>query len=352
MEASADPKSILIVLHGSIGDVTRALPLAGLLRRRFPNATIAWSVEPASEPLVERYPGVDEVIVFDRRRPWTSVWSFLREIRARRFDLVIDLQRHLKSGIISRTSGAAIRLGFHRSDAKEFNWIFNNRSIAAMGDGIPKIQHYMEFAKALGIEPEIEWQLSLTPQEILRVDERVRAIGRDFAVLFAGARWQSKQWFPDQIAGCAEALEQHYRFAIVLLGSRDDERLAAEAVARSAAPIHNWVGDTGLREAAGIISRGRVCVGPDTGLMHIAAAVGTPVVSLFGATDPVRTGPYGFGDLVIKGRAECSPCYRAECRIGRICMRSIGTEEILAKVSKALSRTADMQEIDEGGQPI
>jgi lipopolysaccharide heptosyltransferase I len=352
MEPGADPKSILIVLHGSIGDVTRALPLAGLLRRRFPRSRITWAVEPASEPLVENYPGVDEVIVFDRRHPWKNVWPFLRQIRAKQFDLVLDLQRHLKSGIVSRTTGAALRYGFNRSDAKEFNWLFNNRFIPPRGETIPKIQHYMEFAKALGIEPEIEWQLSLSPQERLRVDERLRDVGGDFAVLFAGARWESKQWFPEQIAASAAAIQQRYQLAIVLLGSRDDQDLATEAVAQTDACIHNWVGQTTLREAAGIISRARVCVGPDTGLMHVAAAVGVPVVSLFGATDPVRTGPYGFEDLVIKGTAECSPCYRADCRIGRICMRSIRIEEILAKVSKALSRTEPARGIDDAARAV
>jgi len=86
--------------------------------------------------------------------------------------------------------------------------------------------------------------------------------------------------------------------------------------------------------------------------MHVAAAVGVPVVSLFGATDPVRTGPYGFEDLVIKGTAECSPCYRADCRIGRICMRSIRIEEILAKVSKALSRTEPARGIDDAARAV
>jgi lipopolysaccharide heptosyltransferase II len=326
--------------------------LAGLLRRRFPRATLAWAVEPASRPLVENYPGLDEVIVFERGQAWRSAWRFLREIRSRHFDLVLDLQRHLKSGIVSRMSGAPVRFGFHRTDAKEFNWLFNNRFIPAAGNGIPKILHYMEFAKALGIEPEIEWDLNLTPQEILAVTERLRGINGDFAALFAGARWQSKGWFPEQIAACAEELERRYQLATVLLGSHDDREVATEAVARSRERIYNWVGETSLREAAGIISRARVCVGPDTGLMHLAASVGTPVVSLWGATDPLRTGPYGFGDLVIQGNAECSPCYRAECRIGRICMRSIGTNAILAKVESALSRAKHGRDIDDTLRPV
>src|SRR5512142_581030 len=129
-----EPKKILVVLHGSIGDVTRALPLANLLRAGFPKAHLAWSVEPPSLPLVERCAAVQEVIVFDRRRWWRYWVPFLRQVRAGRFDLVLDLQRHLKSGIISRFSCAPLRLGFNRLDCKEFNWIFNNRFIPPVGD--------------------------------------------------------------------------------------------------------------------------------------------------------------------------------------------------------------------------
>src|SRR4029077_20240944 len=339
MGPPADFKAILILLHGSIGDVTRALPLATLLRRRFSQSTLVWAVEPASLPLVEHYVGLDEVIVFDRSRWWRTFAPFLRQIRSHRFDLVLDLQRHLKSGFISRWSGAPYRLGFHRSDSKEFNWLFNNHFISPVGDQMPKIEHYMKFAEHFDIPRQpIRWQLELTPQDTLRVKEYLRQIEGDFAVLFVGARWESKVWFADQIAACATEIQRRYGLGVVLLGSPADEALAREAEAMVAGRVHNWVGRTSLREAMGIIARGRVCVGPDTGFMHLSAAVGTPVISLWGATNPARTGPYGYDDFVIRGEAECSPCYRARCPIGRVCMRSIDMEAVLTMVHKALSR--------------
>lgn len=96
------------------------------------------------------------------------------------------------------------------------------------------------------------------------------------------------------------------------------------------------MGLTSLREAVGILSRASVAIGPDTGLMHLSAAVGTPVVSLWGATSSARTGPFGYGDLVIQGKASCSPCYLRRCPIGRVCMRSIEVEQVAAMVGKAL----------------
>jgi heptosyltransferase-1 len=338
--ANLNPNRILIILHGSIGDVTRALPLANLVRRRFPKAFLAWAVEPACYPLVQHQPALNEIILFDRRHWWRDFLPFLRKIRSRRFDLVLDLQRHFKSGLISFLSRAAVRVGFNRSDCKELNWIFNNAHITALGEQIPKLEHYLKFAEYLGETSPIEWLFRLTAEEELGVSKHLARVGVPYAALFVGSRWESKRWFPDQIADCARALHDRYGFDVVLLGNKEDERSAAEAEAESGFPIINLVGQTSLREAIGIIARAKLSVGPDTGLMHVSAAVGTPVVSLWGATSPSRNAPYRFEELAIRGRAACSPCYMKNCPIGRLCMRSIATEEITEKVALALALNA------------
>lgn len=334
------PRSILIVLHGSIGDVTRALPLATLLRRGFPKVKLSWAVEAPSFPLVEHYPGIDEIIVFDRRHWWCGIGPLLRTVRARQFDVVLDLQRHLKSGVISFFSGAPVRIGFNKADGKEFNWLFNNRFIERASSGSSKISHYMKFAELLGIPSQpIEWQFKLQPDEEKRIAILLDKIGEQYAVLFVGTRWQSKQWLPRQIADCAHYLWESHKLEALLLGGKEDRRIASEAVSFYSERVQNLVGQTSLRDALGLIAQARVAVGPDTGLMHIAAAVGTPVVSLWGATSPARTGPYGFDDLVVQGRAPCVPCYRRRCPIGHVCMKSIGANEIQAKLVSALART-------------
>jgi lipopolysaccharide heptosyltransferase II len=333
-----DPKKILIILHGSIGDVTRALPLVGMIRKGFPQAYLAWAVEPPSLPLLTGYPGLDEVILFDRRRPLRDFGPFLRRVRSGRFDLVLDLQRHFKSGLISRLSGARHRIGFNRRDAKEFNWLFNNRFIPAFGDTIPKLDHYAKFAEYLGLKAlPIEWRFELSTDERSRIDRHLAKVTAPYAVFFVGSRWESKQWFPNQIAECADALYERRRLEIVLLGSKEDQSIAAQALGQARVPLVDLVGRTSLREALAIIDRARVAIGPDTGLMHIAAAVGTPVVSLWGATSSLRAGPHGFSDLTVQGKAPCAPCYLRRCPIGRICMQSIRLEEVMEKLDRALS---------------
>jgi lipopolysaccharide heptosyltransferase II len=339
-----DPKRILIILHGSIGDVTRALPLANLLRKGFPQALVSWSIEPASLPLVQGHPAIDEVIVFDRQRGWNAFRPFLAKIRARKFDVVLDLQRHLKSGFVSWWSGAPQRIGFSRTDAKELNWIFNNLHIEAFGGDISKLDHYLKFAEYLGIsQSPIEWDFALTDEEEAAIGRHLARVSHKFAVLFVGTRWQSKQWFPAQMALCADLLHNKYQFDVVLLGGKDDQELAREAVALTKAPMINHVGRTSLREAVGIIQRATIAVGPDTGLMHIAAAVKTPVVSLWGATSPARTGPYDNAHLVIQGKAPCVPCYRKHCAIGRVCLQSISADQIAEKIIVALGSKDGIQ---------
>jgi ADP-heptose:LPS heptosyltransferase len=138
------------------------------------------------------------------------------------------------------------------------------------------------------------------------------------------------------MADCARFLRESHNLDVILLGGKEDGPIAEEVLNCYSERVQNLVGQTSLREALGLIKRAQVAVGPDTGLMHIAAAVGTPVVSLWGATNPARTGPYGFEDLILQGRAACVPCYRRRCPIGRVCMKSISVNEIQAQAARAL----------------
>lgn len=335
--AETAPRKILVVLHGSIGDVTRALPLAGMLRRAFPTSFLAWSVEPACFPLLQENPAIDQILLFDRAHWWKSAAPFLAQVRAAEFDLTLDLQRLLRSGVISWWSGAPRRIGFHRRDSKEGNWIFNNEYIPACGDRISKFEHYLKFADYLGIERSApRWDFHLSTAERAGADRHLAPVRGPFAVLFVGTRWESKQWFPEQMRDCADRLVTGFGLDVVLLGGKDEQKLAAEVEASSPQSLLNLTGRTSLREAIGIIERATLAIGPDTGLMHIAAAVGTPVISLWGATDPARTGPHRFSELILQGTAPCVPCRRRTCSIGRICLRSITPEKIGQKITAAL----------------
>jgi lipopolysaccharide heptosyltransferase II len=322
---------------GAIGDVTRALPLLNRLRRAYPDAYIAWAVEPAAAPLLDYHPALNEVLLYRRTQGPIAFFPFLREVRRHRFDLVLDLQRHAKSGLVSWWSGAAVRLGFHRQNAKEGNWLFNTHTIAPVPDFSLKLGQYLRFAEALDLpDDSAHFDLCLREEEHQRIETLLADTPRPFAAFFLGSRWPSRFWFPHATAAVARTLQQEYGIGVVLVGGQSERAFAQEVKDATAGAATDLCGQTSLRDLIGIFSRARVALGPDSGPMHIAAATGIPVISLWGATSPTRSAPWASEELVIRGPAACSPCYVRRCPINRVCMQRITPEMVLAVVRKVL----------------
>ncbi len=330
---------ILIVLLGAIGDVVRALPLANRLRAGYPDAHIAWAVEPRSAPILAEHPALDARLVFERHGGAPAFLAFLRRVRAERFDLVLDLQRHMKSGLVSRATGAPVRIGFHRRNAKELNWLWNTHTIPPVAGRGWKLEQYLRFADYLELPPEPpRFDLRLTGAEDARVRAVLAPLTRPFAALFLGSTWESRLWFAERYAAVIDALDAHGLDA-VLVGGTDVRALAAATLRRATRPPLDLTAQTTLRESYGVLARAAVAIGPDSGPMHLAAAAGTPVVSLWGATTPARSAPAGSQDLVLVGRVACAPCYLRHCPIGRQCMQDITPERVLAQVGHVLDGT-------------
>ena len=331
------PQRILVILLGAIGDVTRALPLLARLRRAYPQAHIAWAVEPAAAALLDYHPALDEILLYQRSRGSQTFLPFLRTVRNHHFDLVLDLQRHLKSGLVSLWSRAPVRLGFHRSNTKEGNWLFNTHTIEAVPDFSLKLAQYLKFADALGLPDDgVRFDLRLRPQEEQQVETLLAGTIRPFAVFFLGSRWPSRFWFPQATAEVARVLQQEYGMGIVLVGGPSEVAFAQQVSEAMGTAVTNLSGKTSLRNLIGVFSRARFALGPDSGPMHIAAATDIPVISLWGATSPLRSAPWGSKAFVIRGEAACSPCYVRRCPIGRACMRRITPGQVLEVVQKIL----------------
>jgi heptosyltransferase I len=336
-------RRVLIVLTGAIGDVIRALPLLNRVRRAWPDAHICWAIEPKSEPLLRGHRAVDKLIVYDRRyAPWAFV-PFLRKIRSEHFDLVLDLQRHFKSGVISFVSGASERLGFARTNSKEFNYLFATRLIAAQPRMQLKLLQYQAFADALNLPAApIEFGLELPAEEDSHARSLVASVPRPMLAVILGSSWPSRIYFPESIAqvirGLASAVEGSPALFPVLLGSREEQGLAGAVINHlNQLPVLNLTGRTSLRDLIGIFAECAVAFGPDSGPMHLAAAVGCPVVSLWGSTSPERSAPWGFVELAIHGEIPCHPCYLRECPIRRECMRRISPETVVNTLRLAMN---------------
>ncbi len=343
------------MLLGAIGDVVRALPLLGRIRRAWPDARIVWAVEPKSEPIVRAHPWLDEIIVHDRSRaPWGFI-PFLMKIRRGRFDLVLDLQRHLKSGVATLASRAPDRIGFAAANAKEFNPLFSTRRIPAQPAMSLKLMQYQAFGDALGIAPApIEFGLRISGDELARAKSMVAGAPAPRLAVILGSSWPSRIYFPELVAAAIRALHDSANggpaLFPVLIGGPEEAGLAAQVVRHlEGQPVLNLAGRSTLRDLIGIFPECAAAFAPDCGPMHIAAAVGCPVVSLWGATAPERSAPWGFADFALRGEIPCHPCYLRKCPIGRECMRRIRPEDLAAAVRRAM--TASPAVASQSGRP-
>lgn len=306
---------------GSLGDVARGLALVPLLKGAAAELELHWLVEPKWREVVEAQPGIDKVVVFQRQRGVRGVASLFRALRAERYDAVLDLQRHAKSGLFSRMTGAPLRIGFARSDSKEGNWLFHNRHIPAAKAEVPKMTQYLEFPRALGIDVPAEVR---TPYLSAPAIKAFRPPSAPFAVVVIGSSWESKDWPLTGYVKAIELLLQESSLSLVIVGDRSQiERAAKLKQIYPTGRVCNLVGNTTLGELMHVLKEARVCIGPDSGPGHLAAGFGTPTVTIFGPTSAVRTAPLGVASRALKSTMGCAPCYRRKCPgLDSMCMRS------------------------------
>jgi len=329
---TSDPRSrplcstpaILIVLMGSLGDVARALPVASLLAQHRPGARISWLVDWRWRELLADHPAIDRLITFPRERTPLAFARLIGELRAERLDITLDLQRHFKSGLCSRVSGAPRRIGFHPADAREGNHYFNTEHISRCPPHLSKLRHYLVFAEHLGLPVSEPLDLGLARFADPRlVPEPVS--GREFVAVVMGSSWRSKDWTPDGYRGLLSLIERETPLDVVLVGDGSQRDLAERiSPAGVDSRVVNLAGRTTLSQLCATLAAARAAVGPDSGPGHLAAALGTPAVTLIGPTRVERVAPYGCEHLAVRSPVDCEPCLRRTCRrrAGR-CMDAI-----------------------------
>jgi len=333
-----EPRNILIVLLGALGDVARGSTIIPPLRRRFPEAHISWLVETKSASFVRLNERIDTVYEFVRSRWWESA-ELLSELRKRRFDLVLDLQRHLKSGLFSFSTGAPRRIGVNRKNAKEGNWLFNTEHCGYIPDSESKMELYRAFLTALGIEEGLDHSGGFRREQFLPLvpEDVVRLLGRRVGVVM-GSTWPTKdlpkQGYQQLIAGLLKDTD----LSVVLLGDKTQAALGREiAEASGGGPrIVNVAGSTNLGQLMGVLAASAAVIGPDSGPGHLSSLVGTPYVTIFGPTDPKRVVPFGNEKFAITPSIGCAPCWRRSCPgLNNLCMRLHAPSEMVAQVIAA-----------------
>lgn len=322
---SKEKERILIVKPSSLGDIIHSLPVLWALRKAYPDAYIGWVVKDVWQSVLTDNPLIDHLIIL--KKGTSGMISAIREARSLKFDTVIDLQGLLRSGVITFFSGAADRLGF--SNARELAPIFYNNKVVVPPGKMHAVDRYMlavgesgklEFPLYINIE-DAEWVKQFLLENNLNNKIPLIAIN-------PSARWVKKRWPAASYAALINQLIKELKAGIIIVGSKDDIPIAEEITSHVNERICIATGKTSIMRLAALLEKVNLLITNDSGPMHIAAALGTPVVALFGPTDPELTGPYGKGHVVLRKKLDCSPCFRRACTEGKpVCMETITVED-------------------------
>lgn len=325
-----DPRRILIIKPSALGDIVHALPVPRLLRQRWPGAHITWLVNDDFADLLRGNPALDAVLAFDRRQ-FAGAWRnpvtaaalarFAEELAAQQFDVVIDLQGLFRSGWLCHRSGAAVRIG--PADAREMASVFYSEEYSSDRLREHAVDRYMAAARRLGCEGPAQFDLICDEADRHAARAMLGEIG-PYAVLMPGTNWETKRWPARRFAALVEPLRKRLGLATVVVGARDVLELAGQIPATA-----NLAGKTSLRQLVAVLQEAALVIANDSGPMHIAAALGRPLVAIHGATDPTLTGPWRRLDSVVRLDLPCAPCLMRRCS-HRSCVELLDERHVMA----------------------
>ncbi|MDR1657458.1 MAG: glycosyltransferase family 9 protein [Deltaproteobacteria bacterium] len=331
----------------ALGDIIHALPSLHALRKLYPQAAIRWLVEPQFADILPGAPYIDEKIIFEKNslkrlsgpKILKYLWELRRQLRSKHFDLVLDLQGLLKSSLIAVLSGCRNRLGY--CEMREGSFFFTKPVYGPHAKG-HVIERYRDVIRHLGpVSDQVVFPLPDHEKQKTGMRELLLGLGiqNKPALLFPGAGWASKLWPPENYARLARLLSES-GFEVAIGGGPADASLALEVI-QKARPLKlpNLTGRTNLTGLLGLVSLASVCVGSDTGPLHMAAAAGVPTVSLFGPSSGQRAGTYGPLGRYVATDADCAPCFKRVCPRDFICMTKIEPRQVFQNCLAAVTQT-------------
>jgi 3-deoxy-D-manno-octulosonic-acid transferase/heptosyltransferase-1 len=340
--------NILIIKLSAIGDVIHTLPSLAALRKLYPDANITWVIEEASSDIIKDHPYLDRVIISHRKqwiedlkhyrigKPLREIKSFINDLRTQPYDLVIDFHGLFKSAVVVLLSSGKRKLGY--DSMQEFSGLFLNEKIPE-NMGKHAVDRYLDFPRYLGADvKEPEFFIPIGEENRKRVERLLLVNGIDkkdrFVAVSPVALWDTKLWEDGKFALLCDRITEELKVRVVFTGS--DRGGLGYIQSKMKHPSINVGGETTLKDLACLYQSALLLITTDSGPMHIAAAMGTPVVALFGPTDPTRTGPYGQGHTIIRKELSCSPCFLKKCDTIQ-CMHHISVEDVFQSVKEKLS---------------
>jgi len=337
-------RRLLIVKMSSIGDVVHALPVAVALRRRYPQAHISWAAEEWTAPLLHGHPAIDRIVVFPTMRwgcfgpRWVqSYWRAVQRLRDASYDVSIDLQGLLKSAVVALLSEAPLRIGVHeqREGAQLVSWAMPRHC-----GRLHVAEDYLRCAEFLGAAPTpVSFALPVQPEARASIDQKLAEIDVPeeprLIVINPSASVAWRTWPVEQWARVANALST--AGTIILVGGSAQKAVHADVARRAGRAVYDLTGRTTLPELVALLDRCAIHIAPDTGSAHIAAALGRPVVGLYGPTTTWRKAPYRYEDLVVRGDGQCGLGCPQWCWRRRPCLPSTA-DALIAQAERVLAR--------------
>ena len=340
------PRRIAVVKPSALGDIAHAVPVASALRELFPAAHISWVVNRSYVPLLAGHPHLNAVLPFDRgsysRGPLAAVrysHAFAETLRKQRFDLVIDLQGLLRTGLMTAATGAPVRIGFAnaREGSRHF---YTHRVEVPDASQLHAVDRYWRVVEALGGgHLKKQFVLPVNDAALAEVDAELSPFPRPWVAVAAGARWLTKRW---PVGAFAEAGNRAFRETggtLLLVGAPDDIALSADLAARLVGPHVDFTGKTDIGKMVALLARADVMLSNDTGPLHVAAALDVPCVAPYLCTKPVLHGPYPARGQTTHGvptRVPCAGSYLRKCPHGLVCMADLTPDDLWPALAEVL----------------
>jgi lipopolysaccharide heptosyltransferase I len=339
-----DARRVALVKPSALGDIVHALPVLSALRQRFPNARITWVVNRTYEPLLQGHPDLDATLPFDRgavrrgmRQGAAALLQLFRRIRQERFDLVVDLQGLLRTGLMCFATRAARRVGL--STAREgAAWAYSDVVRAPASPPLHAVDRYWLVADALGVgdlpkrftlprfEAEDEWAAALLQEH-----------ARPWVAFAVGARWETKRWPPAAFAELARRAQEMVGGTAILVGGPEDAELSRRTAEAIGGPVLDLTGKTTLPQLAAVLRQVDAVVANDTGPLHLASALGRPVLAPYTCTRAILTGPYGQPEGSVESRIACQGSLLRRCS-HLSCMAELTPDRLWPRLREMLQR--------------
>jgi lipopolysaccharide heptosyltransferase I len=333
---------IALIKPSALGDIVHSLPVLTALRRRYPQAHISWVVNRAYEPLLQGHPDLNETLSFDRGMVRTGMLQagltytrFLTGMRRQHFDLVIDLQGLLRSGLMTAATGATRRVGFD-SAREGARWFYTDVIAGADRGRVHAVDRYWLVAEALGVgDAPRTFHVPISEIAHEWAEAALAGCVRPWLFLAVGSRWVTKRWPPAHFAALARQAQDQFGGTVVFIGAGDEKELAREAAALLLGPSRDLTGQTSLPQLAALLARADVVIANDTGPLHLANALGRPVIAPYTCTSVRLTGPYGVAVGAVETRIWCQGRYLKRCpRLE--CMAELTPERLWPPLERVL----------------